>query len=73
MLEIFIAKAGIASGGGIVITEDVLMAIAQREPERYAFDEATGALYLTLKVAIQKATDMTRLITGTRRYETQPH
>ena len=37
MLEILIAKAGIASGGGIVITEDVLKAIAAHEPERYTF------------------------------------
>ena len=49
MFEILIVKAGIASGGGIVITEDVLKAIAAQKPERYIYDDATGALYLTFR------------------------
>ena len=73
MLEILIAKAGIASGGGIVITEDVLKAIAVHEPERYTYDDATGALYLNLKVALQMATGMARFRTSTGSYETPPH
>lgn len=73
MLEILIAKAGIASGGGIVITEDVLKAIAAHEPERYIYDDATGALYLNLKVAIQMATGVATFRTNAGSYEMQPH
>lgn len=73
MPEILIAKAGIASGGGIVITEDVLKAIAAQEPERYIYDEATRALYLNLKVAIQMATSTARFRTNAGSYETRPH
>lgn len=73
MPEILIAKAGIASGGGIVITEDVLMAIATQEPERYTYDEATGALYLNLKATLQMATGMASFKAKARSFETQPH
>lgn len=73
MLEIRIAKVGIAAGGGIVITEDVLKAIAEGEPERYTYDAATGVLYLNLKVAIQMAHGMTSFGHRTRDYAALPH
>ena len=73
MLEIRIAKVGIASGGGIVITEDVLKAIAEGEPERYTYDAVTGVLYLNLKVAVHMAHDMTSFGYRIRDYAALPH